>query len=73
MTDQTQDTAAAAASPAATPAGNPDAGPAAVVGATVADVKTDVTAAAARRPWTVVAWSLGAGAVLGLIVGAMFF
>ncbi|ANN66481.1 hypothetical protein [Bordetella bronchialis] len=72
MTDKTQDTAAAAASPAAAPAGNPDAGPAAV-GATVADVKTDVAAAAARRPWTVVAWSLAAGAVLGLIVGAMFF
>jgi hypothetical protein len=40
---------------------------------TASDVKTDVAAAVARRPWTVVAWSIAIGAALGIAIGAWFF
>lgn len=35
--------------------------------------KTELEAAAARKPWTVIAWSAAAGAVIGLVVGAWLF
>lgn len=36
--------------------------------AAIDDGKAQVAAAAARRPWTVIAWSAAAGALVGFLI-----
>ena len=40
--------------------------------AELAEKEQLIEAAAARRPWTVIAWSAGIGAVIGFAIGFVF-